>query len=101
VGGHLQGMRCLRNPRWCVKQRTVGWKFLQQGEPVIGRSVSPHVLRHSFAPRLRENGAPRELIQEALGHASINTTMQYAHISTAKRKAELAKFLDGLGEKGA
>jgi site-specific recombinase XerD len=54
------------------------------------------VLRHSFASRLRENGAPLELIQEALalGHASINTTMMYAHISTAKRKAELAKFLE-------
>jgi integrase/recombinase XerC len=55
--------------------------------------VAPHVLRHSFASRLRENGAPPELIQEALGHASINTTMIYAHISTAKRKAELARYL--------
>ncbi len=66
----------------------------------VGRPISPHVLRRSFASRLRENGAPLELIQEALGHASINTTTIYAHISTAKRKSELARYLEGLGEKG-
>jgi site-specific recombinase XerD len=62
--------------------------------PIVGRKASPHVLRHSFASRLRENGAPLELIQEALGHASMNTTMAYSHITTAKRKAELARFLE-------
>ncbi|HEV8642381.1 MAG TPA: tyrosine-type recombinase/integrase [Methylomirabilota bacterium] len=62
---------------------------------VAGRHVHPHMLRHSFASRLRENGAPLELIQEALGHANISTTLIYAHLTTTKRKAEIAKYLEG------
>jgi site-specific recombinase XerD len=64
-------------------------------DAIVGRPVSPHALRHSFASRLRHNGAPLELIQEALGHASITTTTIYAHISTAKRQADLTRYLDG------
>ncbi len=63
--------------------------------PRVGRPVGPHTLRHSFASRLRENGADLALIQEALGHASIGTTMVYAHLSSGKQKAELAKYLEG------
>ena len=46
--------------------------------------VNPHTLRHSFASRQRENGADLQLIQEALGHASITTTTTtiYAHLTT-------------------
>jgi integrase/recombinase XerD len=44
--------------------------------------VNPHTLRHSFASRQRENGADLQLIQEALGHASITTTTIYAHLTT-------------------
>jgi site-specific recombinase XerD len=61
--------------------------------PIVGRPVHPHMLRHSFASRLRENGADLQLIQEALGHASITTTTIYAHLTTAKRMAEIARFL--------
>lgn len=61
---------------------------------IVGRSVSPHVLRHSFATRLRTNGADLQLIQEALGHESIMTTTIYAHLATSKRKDELARLLE-------
>lgn len=54
----------------------------------------PHMLRHSFASRLRQKGAPIELISEALGHASITTTMMYAHISTPQRLTDLARLLE-------
>lgn len=64
--------------------------------PIVGRpALHPHVLRHSFASRLREHGAPIELVSEALGHASIQTTMIYAHLTTAKQRADIARYLEG------
>ena len=63
-------------------------------EPIIGQHVHPHMLRHSFATRLRTNGADLQIIQEALGHASIATTTMYAHMATPKRLAELTRFLE-------
>lgn len=63
-------------------------------EPILGTHVHPHMLRHSFATRLRTNGADLQIIQEALGHASISTTTMYAHMATPKRLAELTRFLE-------
>jgi len=68
--------------------------------PIIGRPCYPHMLRHSFASRLRENNAPLELVQEALGHVNISTTLIYAHISTGKRREDLTRYLEGPGEGG-
>jgi site-specific recombinase XerD len=52
------------------------------------------MLRHSFASRLRAKGADLQLIQEILGHESINTTTMYAHISTPLRTAMVARLLE-------
>ena len=46
------------------------------------------------------NGAPLELIQEALGHADIKTTLIYAHLSTKKPREDIAKYLEGRGNAG-
>jgi site-specific recombinase XerD len=61
--------------------------------PIIGRAVHPHMLRHGFASRLRENGGDLLLIQEALGHADIRTTSLYTHLTTNRRRQELAELL--------
>ena len=78
--------------------RTIFKVVRQVVSPIIGRPVAPHTLRHSFATRLREHGADLQLIQESLGHASITTTVRYAHIATGKRRQDLARLLEGPGE---
>jgi integrase/recombinase XerD len=78
-----------------MESRTVHFLLRTKVSAIVGRHVHPHMLRHSFASRLRENGAELQLIQEALGHSDIRTTTIYSHLTTTKRTQELSRFSGG------
>jgi integrase/recombinase XerD len=86
--------RLFVNARGGPLSRVGFWKILKAHGLGAGlpRSLSPHVVRHSFATHLLERGADLRAIQMMLGHADLSTTQIYTHVLEARLRTVYDRF---------
>jgi integrase/recombinase XerD len=73
-----------RRGKKLTRQRV--WQMVREASADAGRHVSPHMLRHSCATHMVENGADLRTVQAILGHADISTTQVYTHLALDRLK---------------
>jgi integrase/recombinase XerD len=78
-----------RGGRKLTRQRV--WQMVRTASAASGRAASPHMLRHSCATHMVENGADLRTVQTILGHADISTTQVYTHLALDRLRAVYQK----------
>jgi integrase/recombinase XerD len=78
-----------RGGRGLTRQRV--WQMVRAASNITGRSASPHMLRHSCATHMVENGADLRTVQTILGHADISTTQVYTHLALDRLRTAYQK----------
>jgi integrase/recombinase XerD len=78
-----------RGARQLTRQRV--WQMVRAASASMGRNASPHMLRHSCATHMVENGADLRTVQTILGHADISTTQVYTHLALDRLKSVYQK----------
>ena len=75
-----------------VVRRMLKMRFKESGSNIPLSKVSPHVIRHTFATHILENGAGIKHVKEILGHESIETTVIYTHFNGKSLKRILKMY---------
>ena len=78
-----------RSGKALTRQRV--WQMVRAASVGTGRTASPHMLRHSCATHMVENGADLRTVQTILGHADISTTQVYTHLALDRLKSVYQK----------
>jgi len=78
-----------RGAKRITRQRV--WQMVGIASEQAGRHASPHMLRHSCATHMVENGADLRTVQTLLGHADISTTQVYTHVALDRLKSVYQK----------
>ncbi len=87
-----------RGGRRLTRQRV--WQMVGEASVASGRHASPHMLRHSCATHMVENGADLRTVQTILGHADISTTQIYTHLALDRLRTVYQKHHPRAKSKG-
>jgi integrase/recombinase XerD len=89
VAGNSPLLFIARGARRLTRQRI--WQMVRAASAASGRRASPHMLRHSCATHMVENGADLRTVQTILGHSDISTTQVYTHLALDRLRSVYQK----------
>ena len=96
TGGPVRGLNVsetLNNYVKKINKREEIQAARENREPVVFERITPHTLRHTFATRAFESGIPPKVVQQILGHSSLEMTMDlYTHVTEDVQSKEIQKL---------